>query len=151
MSLHQPANSLNADQVAKNRALRSRPAPAARSRKTPGSPAQRPRLSAKEWSVCARQWRLTEQDLKILKLTYNGQTAPIIASELDLSAHTVRKHQRHLLAKMGLRRFIDAIPLIHAFLNAQRLSGANNLKPICYNFANGLCPHQGRALKLAKV
>lgn len=56
---------------------------------------------------------VTERELEILKFTINGWDAKRIASELDLSVLTVRKHISNIYQKLHVNSKAQIISLAH--------------------------------------
>ena len=53
--------------------------------------------------------RLTKRELEVLKLVSSGWETPRIASELNISPHTVLNHIRHFRRKLGAPTKLDAV------------------------------------------
>ena len=54
---------------------------------------------------------LTESEIRILRYLPTHLTAREIAGQLNVSAHTVTTHMRHLYAKLGAHRRHEAVDL----------------------------------------
>ena len=52
---------------------------------------------------------LTEREIAVLQATANGDSPERIAAELYLSAHTVKNHLRHAMAKLDSHTKLDAV------------------------------------------
>ena len=57
----------------------------------------------------ARSPRLTKRELEVLRLVSRGWETRRIASELDISPHTVLNHIRHFRRKLGAPTKLDAV------------------------------------------
>lgn len=56
---------------------------------------------------------LTDRQLEVLRLMADGRSAKQMASELDLSIHTVHSHQRNLYRELGVGSFAGALKRAH--------------------------------------
>ena len=52
---------------------------------------------------------LSESELRVLRFLPTNLHATEIATELFLSANTIRTHMRHVYAKLGVHRRADAV------------------------------------------
>jgi LuxR family transcriptional regulator, maltose regulon positive regulatory protein len=68
----------------------------------------------------SRALRLTEPlsqgEIRVLRYMPTNLSTPEIARELSLSVHTVRKHVRHLFAKLGVHGRTETVARARALL-----------------------------------
>ena len=61
--------------------------------------------------ICQPQFEssLTESEIRVMKLVFNGKTAEEIADALFLSVHTINNHRRNALQRLGLKSIDEFI------------------------------------------
>ncbi len=54
-------------------------------------------------------FELSRRERQVLQLTADGVSVEDIAVQLSLSAHTVRNHLRHAMARVGVHTKLEAV------------------------------------------
>lgn len=59
-------------------------------------------------------FKLTERELEVIKLAYDGLTNPEIGDKLSISKHTAKRHMHNIFNKMGVSTRLEMVHLINS-------------------------------------
>lgn len=59
-------------------------------------------------------FKLTERELEVIKLAYDGLTNPEIGDKLSISKHTAKRHMHNIFNKMGVSTRLEMVHRINA-------------------------------------
>jgi DNA-binding CsgD family transcriptional regulator len=104
------------------------------------------RLPDQTWLEIARSLNLSSQQLEIIKGVFADQTEQAIATDLNVSHHTVHTHCERLYHKLAVRDRVQLVLRVMGAYHSLILSREGTLPPLCANFAAGLCPLLGRRI-----
>jgi len=97
-------------------------------------------FSEEAWNAIGQSLNFSGRELQIVRAIFDDRTEFAIASELNISPHTVHTHVERLHHKL---RVTDRVQLVlrvmDEFLNLT-LSRQTNLPPICASWEVGQCP-----------
>lgn len=65
-------------------------------------------------SLCQMRERLTDRELAVVRLAAQGWLNKQIADELGMALRTVKLHRQNALAKLGLQKTLQLVPLFEA-------------------------------------
>ncbi len=103
-------------------------------------------FSDEAWREIAGGLRLSGQELRIVRGVFDDLTESAIASDLNVSPHTVHTHSERLYRKLGVTDRVKLVLRVMEKYVDLTLSADNDLPPLCANFAGGHCPLGGRRI-----
>ncbi|MCA9258042.1 MAG: helix-turn-helix transcriptional regulator [Planctomycetales bacterium] len=66
-------------------------------------------LTSANWSAVRRKFPLSDREFEILQLIFDDRPKHCIATELQISHHTVHTYFKRLFAKLGARSRVEAV------------------------------------------
>lgn len=65
-------------------------------------------------ALATLDFKLTERELEVIKLAYDGSTNPEIGEKLSISKHTVKRHMHNIFNKMDVSTRLEMVHLINS-------------------------------------
>ena len=94
------------------------------------------------WAEIGHSLKLSERELQIIRGVFDDRTEFAIATDLDISPHTVHTHVERLHRKLGIGDRAQLLLRITNEFLALTTALGSTLPPICANRVAGRCPLQ---------
>ncbi len=97
-------------------------------------------FAERAWDEVARKLRLSRRELQLLRGLFDGLTESAIATELRISARTVRTHMERLHHKLCVTHQVALV--LRVIVEFLKLAGApgSGVPPFCAGRTTGHCP-----------
>ena len=92
------------------------------------------------WEAIANSLALSRRELQIVRGVFNDRIEYAIATELQISPHTVHTHVERLHHKLQVTNRVQLVLRVMDEFLRLTLSPQTKLPPICANWQVGVCP-----------
>jgi DNA-binding CsgD family transcriptional regulator len=97
-------------------------------------------FSEKAWKAIGQSLELSSREMEIVRGVFEDRTEFAIASELNISRHTVHTHVERLHHKLHVANRVQLVVRVMTEFLGLTLSSECKLPPVCAYWQSGLCP-----------